>query len=257
MTASAVAALTAGCAGHTVAVAFRPAAGARYSYEVKVTSAATTRIPGEADRDTADSFVLIAHHRVLNTDASGSRVEVRLAAAGREPRTFVVRLDRAAQLTEVQRIEGLPAQVLGNLGLSEIFPAAAGAPPSRPLAPGDRWQIDEPLQLATGPPVRLRGEGRLAALGVVGGRDVATLESVIRLPVRSTVEEAGREIDLVGSQRTVMTTTHTLDDGAVETVRAVTRGRFEIVLQPPDGSNAPPVRGELDLTVRSTTRRLG
>jgi hypothetical protein len=36
-----------------------------------------------------------------------------------------MRFDRAAQLTAVESVEGIPAEALGSLGLSEIFPAAA------------------------------------------------------------------------------------------------------------------------------------
>ena len=256
LSAIAIAALTlTACRPHTVEIAYRPQAGARYAYEVHVESSTTTNLPDQAARKTADEFVLTAGHRVLDAGATGSRVEVRLESPGREPRTFIVRLDRAAQLSEVQRIEGLPAQVLGNLGLSEIFPAAAGAPPRRRLAPGDRWRIDEPVQLAGSERVRLKGEGRLAALGVIDGRDVATIESSVRLPVRSALSEAGRDIVLVGTQRTTMTSTHALADGAVETVEAVTRGRFDLVLQPPEGANVSPVRGTLELEIKSTTKR--
>ena len=57
---------------------------------------------------------------------------------GRRRRTNVHHaFDRAAQLTAVESVEGMPAEALGTLGLSEIFPAAAGAPPDRPLRPGE------------------------------------------------------------------------------------------------------------------------
>src|SRR3712207_6086484 len=99
------------------------------------------------------------------------------------PYTTLFRSDRAGQLAEVERIEGLPAQVLGELGISEIFPAAAAAPPDRPLSPGDRWTINAPVDLPGLAPGRLRGQGRLIALGVVDGREVATIESVVELTV--------------------------------------------------------------------------
>lgn len=252
----AAAASLGGCQPDTVDLAYRPAPGARYAYAVDVRSSTTTTLPGQEPRTTDDDFVLAARHRVLDAGSEGSRVEVTLDSPGRDERTFVVRLDRAAQLSEVQRIEGLPARVLGNLGLSEIFPAAAGAPPRRPLAPGDRWPIDEPVRLAGGPTLRLRGDGRLTALGVVDGREVATVESKVRLPVRATVDEGGRKVRLTGTQRTTMTASHSLEDGAVESVVAVTQARFGLELVPPEGTNSPPVRGVLRLEVRSTTRRV-
>ena len=231
------------CRDGTVRVAFRPTEGTRYTYRVTVTADVVTRLGDRPARHTTEEDVFTAHHTVL----SGGRTEVRLVAAGEEARTFVVRLDRAGQLAEVQRIEGIPADILGGLGLSEIFPAAAAAPPDRPLAPGDRWDLAFE---------RLRGTGRLAALGMVGGRKLATVESDYVLPVARTADEGDNRLRFEGSQHTRATSTHDLDDGAVEEVRAETSGTFALQLLPPEGTTGPVVPGTLEVEVRSLTTRL-
>ena len=251
-----LAAFASACEPDTVRVAFRPQADARYQYAVDVRSEAETRIADREPRRTSDNFVLRAEHDVLEAGPQSSTVEVRLASPGIGGRTFVARLDRAGQLAEVERIEGLPAQVLGELGISEIFPAAAAAPPDRALSPGDRWTIDAPVDLPGLAPGRLRGRGRLIALGVVDGREVATIESVVELTVPQGAADASERFVLGGTQSTTSTATHTLADGAVQEVRAVTRGRFDLTVLPPEGTSGPAVPGTLVVEVRSHTRRL-
>ena len=249
--------LAAGACGRgTVHIAFRPADGARYRYRVTVNARTVTVVGDKAPQTSSDRQVLQAEQAVLSVGADGSRVQVRLTGDDVATRTFVVRLDRAAQLAEVQRIEGLPASVLGDLGLSEIFPAAAGAPPDRPLAPGDHWSIDEPVTLPGLSPSHLKGDGRLIALGVVRGRKVATTETSFRLPVDRTLDAPNARILLRGTQTTTTTATCALSDGAVQEVHAVTTGRFDMTLLPP-GSTGPALNGTLELRVDSTTSRVG
>lgn len=242
------------CADGTVRVAFRPPTGARYTYRLTVTAEVVTRIGDRPERRTVEEDVFTAHHAVLSSGDDGSRVEVRVEAEGQETRTFIVRFDRAGVLAEVQRIEGIPADILGGLGLSELFPAAAAAPPERPLAPGDRWVIDEVVDLPGSS--RLQGTGRLTALGMVDGRKLATVESDFALPVLRTADDGENRLRLDGTQRTRATSTHHLDDGAVEQVEAETTGTFALELLPPEGTTGPIVPGRLEVRVRSVTTRL-
>jgi hypothetical protein len=185
---------------------------------------------------------------VLDVSGDVVRVRVVLERAGSGARTYVMRFDRAAQLTEVESVEGIPAAALGQLGLSEIFPAAAAAPPSRPLAPGDRWRIDDTVRLpGMDAPARLRGAGRLVELGVVDGHDTATVRSTFTVPVETA--------ELRGTQRTELTTVYDLADGAVRVVTARTTGRFAVTLSPPDGEAGDALEGTLTLELRSETRR--
>jgi hypothetical protein len=188
---------------------------------------------------------------VLAAGPADTRVEVRLEAPDQELRTFVVRLDRTGQLVEIQSVEGIPADVLRGLGLSELYPAAAGAIPARGLAPGDRWVIDEAVDGG-----RIRGTGRLTGLGVHHGRRTAGVESDYVLPVARTTTEGDRPLRLEGDQRTTATSRYNLRDGSVESVEAETSGRFRLSLLPAEGATGPGIPGRLELRVRSTTRRL-
>ena len=244
------------CRDDRVRLAHQPQPGDRYSYRVEVRAVAVTTVGQEGPRRTVTDEVFDVRHDIMDVNPAGSVVNVRLEEKGDPPRTFVVRLDRAAQLAEVQRIEGLPASALGDLALSEIFPAAAAAPPDRSLAPGDRWSIDKPVRLAALEPSRLLGQGRLASLGVVAGREVATVQSTYRLDVQQQSEERHGGLVLKGSQSTRATAAYDLDDGAVMSVRASTRGTFDLTLMPPAGVEGRPIPGTLRVDVHSTTRRL-
>lgn len=247
------------CASETVRISYRPVAGDVAVYRTSVRAVTVTAIGDQAPRRRVVTSVLTVRQRVLEPDVTGSRVEVRLTRADAPAATFVVHFDRAGQLTEVQRIEGLPADALGDLGLSELVPVAAAAPPRRPLAPGDVWAIDGPVTLATGAQetARLVGRGRLVALGVADGRRVAKVESTYRLPVRRTSEDTGGRLSLEGSLATRARVAYDLDDDEVASVEARSTGRYSVTLLPPAGVVGVPVPGTLDVDVTSTSRRVG
>ena len=245
----------AGCGEGTVQLGFRPEAGSTYEYEARVSSRTTTELAGRPPETAEDGTVLEVRQRVLDVSDEGARVEVVLRRPRVGDRAFVMRFDRAAQLTAVESVEGIPATALGELGLSEIFPAAAGAPPSGPLAPGDRWEVDDEVQLpGMAEPTRLTGEGRLTELGVVDGRDTATVTSSVRLPVTTTVSSSTGVRTLEGTQLTETTATFDLGDGAVISSTSVTTGTFRIRLAPP-GDSAPPVSGTLPVEGHSRITR--
>jgi hypothetical protein len=229
-----------GCRPGGVLVTFRPDAGARYSYRIEVTSVSVVHLEGQPPDRQEDRIVLRADHEVLTRGGEGTRVEVRLRGAGDEaPRTFVVTLDRSARLTEVERVEDLPAKALGELGLSEIFPAAAGSPPDRRLRPGERWEIDEELELPSGGSGRLTGHGRVAELGIFEGTAAAVLTTDVTVAV-------GRSpgARLVGTQTTTSRSIHAVADGSVISSHARTTGAFTI----------EPAMARLTVEVTSTTR---
>jgi hypothetical protein len=249
-------ALLAACRSDTVRIAFKPPNGARYRYDVRVRAVTRSTIADAAPRRSVDDFVLHAEHRVVQGGPNDTELEVKLSIPDDGDRVFTARFDRAAQLSRIQSIEGVPATALGQLGLSEILPGAAGAPPQRALAPGDRWAIDSPAAVLGGGGSRLKGEGRLVSLGVVRGRDVATIESRYRLPVKRTTSSGEATIELDGIQTTVVQTVRALRDGAVESAKAVTKGTYRVTLTPPAGSTGAPLTGRLTVEVRSTTARL-
>ena len=244
----------AACRPDTVSVAFRPPVGAHYRYEVDVTKVTTIQLGTDGPQRTVDDARLEANETVLTSGPQGIRVQVELRRVGSAPRVFVVRFDRAAQLTAVESIEGLPASILEPFGLSEIFPAAAGAPPAKALAAGEQWNIDDHLTLAGSAPARLQGSGRLVSFGVVDGRQVASIRSSTRLPVSTQSMLQGGQLALNGVERTVSTATRELADGAVEKASSTTGGDYQVTLSP--GGQGTPVMGTLKIEVQSTTKRL-
>jgi len=246
----------AGCRRDTVRVSFRPAIGASYRYEVRVHSVTTTRLAdGEPERS-VDEIVLRVDETVLSADGGEARVGVRLRQAGTADRTFVVRLDRAAQLAGVDAVEGLPPSVVGPDALPQILPGAPGAPPDRPLAPGERWTIDAPADQSGDGGARLTGVGRVVDLGVIHGRKVASTRALTRLPLTSTAAVRGNAVALDGTETTEGTATRDLTDGSVERATTVTQGDFGLVLAPGGDDGGSRVTGTLTIEVRSDTRRL-
>jgi hypothetical protein len=237
-------------------VAFRPRVGARYGYEVEVRTRSTLRVEGRPPVSQDVPTSLVVDQTVLSTDGSGSVVQVVLHTGGEEERTVLVRLDRAAQLVGLEPVPGRDPAALADLGVAEVFPAALGAPPDRPLRPGERWQVDSPVTLPASTPSRLVGDGRLTGLGVVSGAKAATLTTVSTLPVvRRTVSPSGNEAVLEGTQRTTTTASHALSDGAIQAARSTTKASYALRLLPPSGLAGDPVRGTLDLEVTSKTTR--
>lgn len=245
-----------GCAPGTVEIAFDPKEGATYGYEIEVESSTTTLVEGEEPSQSSNSFTLTARHEVERTDSEGTRVRVRLHSGGNEPRQLLVRLDRAAQLTEVIQVEGLPAEVLGELGLSEIFPAAVGAPPEGPLRPGATWDVDDPVQIPGSPRARLTGTGRLEGLDVIDGREVAIVRSSYRLPISRTSDGSTSSQTIDGTHSTRSRTTYDVSDGSVVAAEAESVGRFTLELRPPGSDFGPELSGSLEVRVRSVTRRV-
>jgi len=260
-----------GCRDDTVPVTFRPRVGSVYRYEITVHSRTEVRLPGEKPQVRSDEIRLQSEQTVLNAGPNGVRVKVVLGDAKGGVRTFVVRFDRAAQLESVESDD--PVSVAGGetgtsgaagssgagvFGISEIFPAAAGAPPERPLAPGERWRVD---QLVSVPGsigrAELTGQGRLDELGYIGEAAVARLATTIRLQLTSAQETAdGERVILDGEQTTDQRAAQDLRDGAVRSAESTTHGTFALEIDPPLGELREPIHGTLTVQVRSTTKRL-
>jgi hypothetical protein len=246
----------AACSDPAIRVSYRPKVGTKSSYELRVATATTTELDGKAPQKDSYSFVLRSDQEVRRAQpGSDTQVAVRLSGAGQEPRDFVVRLDRAGQLAIVESIEGVPSAALGDLGISELLPSAAGALPRKALRPGDRWRISQRLRIGTEPAGRLVGWGRLASLGVSKGTKLAVVDTEVALPVdRRTELPTGGTGRLVGSQRTTMHVVQRVSDGVVLQARAHSVGHYKVTLTPPAELAGPPVFGNLTVTVTSTTK---
>jgi hypothetical protein len=243
------------CEKESVNVGFRPEAGASYRYEIKVQSVTTTVLGDEAPDRAVDEVTLESRDTVLAAGPEEVRVQVVLHRAGSPDRTFLVRFDRGHQLAGVDLVDGLPPEVLGPVGLPAFMPAAATAPPDRPLTPGEKWKIDATHGVpgaTTG--VRLEGTGRLVKVTTMGGRKVAAIKAETHVPLSSTTQLAGATATISGTERTESTANRSLADGVVEEATSVTRGTYDLVLSPA-GSGAP-VRGTMSVEIRAQTRRL-
>ncbi|HUR76430.1 MAG TPA: hypothetical protein VMZ22_00655 [Acidimicrobiales bacterium] len=248
--------LAAGCSDPAVRVSYRPKVGTRTSYELRVTTRTTTELEGEGRTRGHESFALRSDQRVRRARAGAdTQVGVRLSGAGQAPRDFVVRLDRAGQLATVESVEGVPSETLGDLGISELLPSAAGALPRAALRPGDRWRISQLLRSDSVPAGRLVGWGRLASLGVSDGTKLAIVDTEVALPVDRTTEfDTGVTGRLIGAIRTTMHVVQRVSDGVVLQARARSVGRYEVTLSPPSQLVGPPVTGTLTVIVSSTTK---
>ena len=248
-------ALTA-CDKEAVHVGFRPPAGATFRYEIKVQSVTTTVLGDEPPSRSTDEVTLESRDTVLSAAPEEVRVRVELHRAGSPPRTFTVRFDRAAQLAAVDEVDGLPPEVLGPVGLPEFLPAAVTAPPDRALSPGERWKIDANPSLPGGQSVRMEGTGRLVKVTSSGGRKVASIRAETTLPLSSTSRVGGAMVALTGTETTESTAMRALADGAVQEANSVTKGTYDVAVTPEARSGGLPLRGTMEVEVRSQTRRL-
>ena len=246
------------CKDDTVRVTFRPEVGDVYRYEVTVHSRSEVRLPGDEPQRRDEEVTLESKQTVLEAGRDGVRVQIVLGDASGSVRTFAVRFDRAAQLEAVESDEAISDAEAGVIGLSEIFPAAAGAPPERRLGPGERWRIDDEVLLPGAvEPATLTGDGRLVELAVQDGEEVARLATSTRLQLSSARETAdGDIVRLRGVQVSEQRSSHDLDDGAVRSASSTTTGTFDLEISAPFGQLRTPVLGTLVVTVTSETRRL-
>lgn len=251
------------CRSGAVEITYGPAPGTRVEYRVEV----DTLTVWDLDEDTAldagpvsepDRQELVVRQEVLAADESGVRVDVTIERPDAVPRRFVVRFDRAARLTRVERADGIPTSTLDDLGLAELFPAAAGAPPDAPLEPGSSWKVDDELLLpGSAEPVALQGRGRLVQLDVRGGEDVAVVRTELSFPVRTVAAAPSGQVRLDGDQQVSQRSVHRLADGTLESSDTVTVGDYDVLVEPPPGRTADPVPGTLHIEVRTRTTRLG
>jgi hypothetical protein len=239
-----------------VHVGFRPQAGATYRYEIKVHSVTTTVLGDQPPDRAVDDVTLESTETVLSSGPDAVHVQVVLRRAGSPDRTFQVRFDRGAQLSGVDAVDGLPPDVLGAVGFPEFLPAAATAPPDRPLSAGDKWKIDAQPALGGGPPVRLEGTGQLVKVTGAGGRKVASIKAQTQLPLSSTIEVGDATATIDGTESTESTAGRAVADGAVQDASSVTTGTFRLVVSPKPGAKAAPVAGTMSVEIRSETRRM-
>ncbi|HEX2119637.1 MAG TPA: hypothetical protein VHF91_10675, partial [Acidimicrobiales bacterium] len=104
--------------------------------------------------------------------------------------------------------------------------------------------------------VRLEGTGRLVRVTSAGGRKVASIKAETSLPLSSTSKVGNATMTLTGTETTESTAMRALEDGAVQEASSVTRGSYQISLTPEARAGSMPVRGTMEVEIRSQTRRL-
>ena len=156
-----------------------------------------------------------------------------------------MRLDEAGTLQGVDLIEGQSTDIFGLESLSGVLPTVVV--PQGPLAPGDRWSIDDDP---------LTGDGRLQRLGVIDGADVAVVTTDLEQPVEETTPVGATSAALAGDLRTTTTTAYDVRDGSVRRASSRARGEVEARIAPPPGVNATTVLGTITYDVRVRVTRL-
>lgn len=248
----------AGCRADTVAVSFRPRAGARFSYRIDVVTTTTTRLGPHAPTVNVDRERLTADETVVGVTGTGADIRVALHS-DRVVEVLLVHYDRADHLTGVRREDNLSLGSLGQLGLAEVFPASLDAPPVHGLRPGDTWLIDAPLVLAPSASTvthgRVSGHGRLVELSTRRGHSVAIIRTVLDVPVDGTYAAASGAgaVGLHGVETTESTASRNIKDGVVEDESSDSRASFDVTAMPPSGITGPPVSGSLSVVVHATT----
>ncbi|MDE0803377.1 MAG: hypothetical protein OSA99_08640 [Acidimicrobiales bacterium] len=244
-----------GCDPHTIEIRFEPAVGDAYRFRSDVRTEVARTIEGETTTEDASS-VLDATERVIAVDDDEVRIEVTLERDGTTQRTYDVRFDRGDRLTAIDLVEGVPADALG-LDLATDLPADVASPPPGPLEPGTAWVIERVVEIAgEADPIVVRGTGRIDALGVVDGNDVAVVVVDLEVPIRSTIETADGEVTVRGEQTSRSRTTYDLTDGAARSDRTDITGEVAVIVAPPDGIDAAPVEGAIAYRIETRTRRV-
>lgn len=251
----AVLVVIAGCEPHTVVIRFEPAVGDGYRFRSDISTHVVRTIDEETTVEDADS-VLDATEVVTEVDEDEITVAVTLERDGATRRAYEVRFDRGDRLTAIDLVEGVPAEALG-LDLANDLPADVASPPPGPLEPGATWTIERAVEVGDGgEPVVVRGRGRIDSLGVVDGNDVAVVVVELSVPIRSTIDTDDGVVTVRGHQTSTSHTTYDLEDGAAREDRTEIGGDVDVVVRPPTGVVARPVRGTIDYRVETRTVRV-
>ena len=235
----------AACREGTVTIAFTPTEGDERSYRYEIDATITQALDGDEAIVTKISTSLEADQEVLQVSPGGVRAEVTLRRDGGAPHTTEVRLDDAGTLQGVDLIEGQPIDIFGLEDLGGVLPTTSL--PEGPLAPGDRWSIDDDP---------LAGEGRLLRLGVIDGEDVAVVTTDLTQPIEETTPVGATSAALDGDLRTTATTAYDVRDGSLRRASSRARGEVEARIAPPPGVNASAVLGTITYDVRVRVTRL-
>lgn len=234
------------CQPGTVRIDGHPSVGERSRYRYEIEATITRAIEGGAPTTSKVSTTLLADQKVTAVTRSGIQADVTLRRDGAATRTARVLLNRSGAIRSIELVAGLESADVGLSQLGSLLPPAV-TPPTRALAPGARWTIDED---------DLRGTGRLMRLGVVDGADVAVVETSLSERIHDDVTSGTSRATLTGTLRTLSTAAYDLGDGSTRHSTARSSGTVRARIEPPAGIQAQPVLGTITYDIKVQAVRL-
>lgn len=234
------------CQPGTVRIDGHPSVGERSRYRYEIVARITRAIEGGAPATSKVTTTLLADQKVTAVTGAGIHADVSLRRDGAATRTARVLLNRSGAIRSIELVAGLDNEDVGLSQLGSLLPPAV-TPPTRPLAPGARWTIDED---------DLRGTGRLVRLGVIDGADVAVVETSLSERIDDALTSGTSRATLTGTLRTVSTAAYDLGDGSTRHSTARSSGTVRARIEPPVGVEARPVLGTITYDIEVKAVRL-
>ena len=245
----------AACEEHTITIQFEPMVGDRYRLESEVDAEILRTVDGEVDVERSESR-LSASETVTAVDEDEIAVEVSVERDGAVPRRYEVRFGPSGHLSAIDLVEGVPTPALG-LDLASGLPPDLVSPPTGPLEPGATWSNEREITNPdTDETVVVSGTGRLESLGVVDGVPIASVVVEVDVPLRSVESTADGRVTVRGRQTVVSRTRYDLDNGTARHDRTDIRGEIDVLVEPPEGIDAPPVPGTIRYDIEAETHRV-
>lgn len=234
------------CQPGTVRIDGHPSVGERSRYRYEIVATITRSIEGGAPTTSRVATTLLADQKVTAVSDAGVQADVTLRRDGAATRTARVLLNRSGAIRSIELVAGLDSADVGLSQLGSLLPPAV-TPPTRALAPGARWAIDEE---------DVRGTGRLMRLGVVDGADVAVVETSLSERIADAVTSGTSRATLTGTLRTYSTAAYDLEDGSTRHSTARSSGTVHARIEPPVGIQARPVLGTITYDIEVQAVRL-
>ncbi len=242
----AVLAAVGACQPGTVRIDAHPSVGERLRYRYEIVARITRAIEGGEPTTTDVTTTLLADQKITAITPAGIEADVTLRRDGAATRTARVLLNRGGAIRSIELVAGLDSAELGLSELGSLLPPTV-APPSRPLAPGERWAIREDA---------LHGFGRLTRLGVIDGAQVVVVQTSLAAPIDDAVTSGTSTATLAGTLRTVTNAAYDLRDGSTRRSTARSRGTVRATIEPPPWVQAQPVLGTITYDIEVEAVRL-
>lgn len=237
-----------------VDLSFRVEPPSRSRYEIEVSSEVTTDLGGEPDSRT-ETLRLTVDQEVVARRPGSTELRLDVQREGTPIRHFDIVVDTDAGIATVRSVEGLPAEAFGGFDTSRLLLLASGLLPERAVRPGEVWDIARVIDLPDGEQ-HLSGTGRLESITTDDPSPLARVTSRTTLPVDQVMALPEGRVQVRGTELAVITAQYALDDGALHQATSRTTGHFSLVIDPPTGQPGEPVRGTLEVTVESESRRV-